>query len=59
MKVIANIRRQPGENEEPDESSTTVEGEADRYEDAKAIATSKVPDGWTILSYVVPEHHPD
>lgn len=61
MKVIARIRKLNDEHTGPAEPAelSTVEGEADAYDEARDAAAANVPDGWQLLDFIVPDHHPN
>lgn len=60
MGVVGRIRRMgedwlPAEPAEFDE----VDGEAAGYAEARDLAAAKVPEGWQVLAWVVPDRLPD
>lgn len=58
MHVIGHIRRvHEGLPADPPELAL-VEAEAEDYNEARDLAAGKVPDGWQVIAWVVPEHHP-
>ena len=61
MKVVARIRRMDAETRLPIEPQEVaeVEGIAETYPEARDLAQAKVPEGWQVLAWTVPEHLPD
>lgn len=60
VRVVGRIRRigEDGLPVEPVELGE-VDGEATEYAEARDRAAEKVPPGWQVLAWVVPEHLPD
>lgn len=61
MRVIARIRRLDPESQLPVEPAEAdeVEGAAATYSEARSQAASKIPEGWQVVGWVVPDHLPD
>jgi hypothetical protein len=59
MKVIGRTYK-IGQNGGRDEDAEfdTVEAEADEYTAARDLAETKVPDGWRVGAWIVPDHLP-
>ena len=61
MRVVPRIRRMDAETRLPVEPQEVdeVDGVAETYPEARDLAEAKVPEGWQILAWDVPEHLPD